>query len=87
MLDNIEDLQARRRFRDLQAAPPRRKSGPIRQAAGSHNRAMEPIGVLAMSADLQIQRSVEVPGFVMNLPQALRMGDDRQRRAASFPLN
>jgi hypothetical protein len=48
---------------------------------------MEPIGILAMSPDLQIQRSVEIPGFVMNLPQALRMGDDRQRRAASFPLN
>jgi len=48
---------------------------------------VEPIGVLAVSADLQIQGSVEIPGFVMNLPQALRMGDDRQRRAASFPLN
>lgn len=40
-----------------------------------------------MPADLQIQRSVEVPRVIMNLPQGSGMDDDGQRRAASPSLN
>lgn len=40
-----------------------------------------------MPADLEIQRGVEVPGVIMNLPQGREMDDDRQRRATSYSLN
>jgi hypothetical protein len=43
--------------------------------------------ILTMPADLEIQRGVEVPGVIMNLPQGSGMDDDRQRRATSPSLN
>jgi|GEM_PF-717815 len=40
-----------------------------------------------MPADLEVQRGVEVPRVIMNLPQGSGMDDDGQRRATSPSLN
>jgi len=40
-----------------------------------------------MPTDLEIQRGVEVPGLIMNLPQGGGMGDDGEWRPPSFCLN
>jgi len=43
--------------------------------------------ILAMPAYLEIQRGVEVPGVIMNLPQGSGMDDDEERWASSSSLN
>ncbi|WEK58878.1 MAG: hypothetical protein P0Y52_04905 [Candidatus Brevundimonas phytovorans] len=70
MLDDVEDLQARGRLRDLQTALPSREGGPVRQAAGGNHCTVQPIGILAVSSDLQIEGGVEILRMLMNLPQA-----------------
>lgn len=87
MLDDVEYLQAGGGLRDLQAPPPSREGRPVRQPAGDHDGPVQTMGVLAMPADLKIQRGVEVPGVIMNLPQGSWMSDDRERRTPSFSRN
>jgi hypothetical protein len=87
MLDDVEDLQTGRRLRDLKASPPSRQGCPVRKPSSGHDRPMQPMGVLAMPTDLEIQRGVEVPGLIMNLPQGGGMGDDGEWRPPSFCLN
>jgi len=87
MLDDIENLQAGRRLRDLQPAAPGRQRGAIRQPTRRYNRAMQPVGVLSMSTDLEIQSGMEIPRVIMHLPQGRRMGNEGERRSPPFSLS